>query len=254
MGMEGTAFWLLAVVAAFFVGMSKGGLPMAGTVAVPILALAISPVTAAGLLLPVYVISDMFGLWAYRKEFNRRVLAIVVSGAVVGIGLGWAVAALATGADEERWVTLVVGLIGLAFVLNRLVQHRKVTEARPARVGPGLFWGAVTGFTSFVSHSGGPPYQVYTLPLKMSRTMFAGTTTVAFAIINAVKLIPYYFLGQLNPHNLQVAALLAIPAAAAVYFGVWLVKVMNEKLYFGLIYGMLFLLSLKLVWDGVTGG
>ena len=252
--MDGTTFWLLAVTAAFFVGMSKGGLPMAGAVAVPILALSISPVTAAGLLLPVYVISDMFGLWAYRKEFNRRVLVIVGAGAVVGIGLGWVVAALATGADEDRWVTLLVGLIGLAFVVNRLIQHRKVTEAQPARVLPGLFWGSITGFTSFVSHSGGPPYQVYTLPLKMTRTVFAGTTTVAFAFINAVKLIPYYFLGQLSLQNLEIAAVLAIPAAAAVYFGVWLVKVMNEKVYFSLIYGMLFLLSLKLIWDGVSGG
>ena len=98
--MEGTAFWLLAVIAAMFVGLSKGGLPMAGAISVPILALQISPVTAAGLLLPVYVVSDMFGLWAYRKEFNGRVLVIVAAGATVGIGIGWATAAWV----DERWV------------------------------------------------------------------------------------------------------------------------------------------------------
>ena len=51
--MDGMTFWLLAGLAAVFVGMSKGGLPMAGTLGVPILALAINPVTAAGQLLPV---------------------------------------------------------------------------------------------------------------------------------------------------------------------------------------------------------
>ena len=247
--MEGTTFWILAALAATFVGISKGGLPMAGSVAVPLLALTISPVMAAGLLLPVYVVSDMFGLWAYRKEFNVRVLKIIAAGATFGIGIGWATAAWV----DERWVTLIVGLIGLAFVANRLIHHRKVTEPQPARVGPGLFWGTITGFTSFVSHSGAPPYQVYTIPLKMSRTVFAGTTTIAFAYINAVKLIPYFFLGQINTESLKIAAVLAVPATFAVFLGVWLVKVMSEKLYFTVILSALFVLSLKLIWDGIMG-
>ena len=246
--MEGTAFWLLASVAAIFVGMSKGGLPMAGAVAVPILAQVISPVTAAGLLLPVYVVSDMFGLYAYRKEFNKRVLLIVGASATLGIGLGWATAAVV----EERWVTLLVGVIGLAFVLNQVLRHRYQGEPRPARLLPGLFWGTITGFVSFVSHSGGPPYQVYTLPMKMSRTVFAGTSTIVFAYINAVKLIPYFFLGQINLDSLEVAAVLAIPASGAVFLGVWLVKVMPDKLYFRVIMTMLGLLSAKLVWDALA--
>jgi uncharacterized protein len=247
--MEGTAFWVLAVIAAVFVGMSKGGLPMAGAVAVPILALTISPVTAAGLLLPVYVVSDMFGLYAYRKDFNPRVLWIIGASATLGIAIGWATAAWV----EERWVTLIVGLIGVAFVVNQIVRHRIPREAQPARLLPGLFWGTITGFTSFVSHSGGPPYQVYTLPLKMRRTMFAGTATIAFAYINAVKLVPYFFLGQINLDSLKIAALLAVPASAAVFVGVWLVKVMSEKVYFRLILGTLLVLSLKLIWDGIAG-
>jgi len=247
--MEGTTFWILAIVAVVFVGMSKGGLSMAGMVSVPILSLVISPVTAAGLLLPVYVVSDMFGLYAYRHEFNRRVFVIIAAGAVVGIGLGWATAAIV----DERWVKLIIGLIGVVFVLNRLMKRKAPREPQPARVGPGLFWGVLTGFTSFVSHSGGPPFQVYTIPLKMRRTMFAGTVTVTFAFINAVKLIPYYFLGQLNLHNLEIAAILAIPASAAVFLGVWLVKVMSEKLYFAMIETLLFVVSAKLIWDGLMG-
>ena len=247
--MEGTAFWLLAIPAAMFVGLSKGGLPMAGAISVPLLALQISPVAAAGLLLPVYIISDMFGLWAYRKAFNTQVLKIIGASATLGIGIGWATAAWV----EDRWVTLIVGVIGLAFVANRLIQHRKVSEPRPVRLAPGLFWGTIAGFTSFVSHSGGPPYQIYVLPLKMPRKVLAGTSTIAFAYINAVKLIPYFFLGQINPESLQTAAIMAIPASLAVFLGVWLVKVMSEKLYYTLIFSALFVLSLKLVWDGLTG-
>ncbi len=247
--MEGTTFWILAVLAAGFVGISKGGLPTAGAIAVPILSLHINPIAAAGLLLPVFIVSDMFGLWAYRKVFDARVLWIVCTSATLGIAIGWATATVV----NESQVTLIVGLVGLAFVLNRLIRHRKVTEPRPARLGPGLFWGTVAGFTSFVSHAGGPPYQVYTLPLKLPRRVFAGTSTIAFAYINAAKLIPYIFLGQINFESLRLAAILAIPATLAVFFGVWLVKVVSERLYYAMIFTALFILSLKLIWDGITG-
>lgn len=247
--MDTVGFWAAALGAAIFVGMGKGGLPVVGMLGVPVLALAMSPVQAAGLLLPVYVVSDIFGLWAYRRDYDGRVLAIILPGAVAGITLGWATATLV----REEWVTVLVGLIGTVFALNIILRPRPATEARPARVGPGLFWGTITGFTSFVSHSGGPPYQVYTLPLQMTKATFAGTATIAFAVINAVKLIPYYFLGQLSPDNLHAAVLLMPAAAAAVFLGVRLVRILPERLFFQLVTWALLLVSVKLVWDGLHG-
>jgi uncharacterized membrane protein YfcA len=247
--MEGPEFWLAAVLAACLVGMGKGGIPMVGMLGVPVAALVIAPVTAAGLLLPVYVVSDMFGLYAYRHAFDRRVLAIVLPGAVAGIGAGWATAHLV----PEAAVTLLIGGIGVAFALNLLLRRGSVGAARPARVAPGLFWGAVTGFTSFVSHAGAPPYQVYALPLRMPKQVFAGTSTIAFAVINAVKLIPYWQLGQLGAENLKIAAILAIPASAAVLFGVWLVKLLPERVFYGFVTWALLIVSAKLIWEGVGG-
>ncbi len=247
--MEGWGFWVAAVTAAMLVGVSKGGLPVIGNLSVPMLALVVSPVTAAGLLLPVYVVSDMFGLWAYRKAFDKRVLAIVLPGAMVGIAVGWATATVV----PEAWVTMLVGLIGLAFSLNLILRPRRDAAPRAARVAPGLFWGAVSGFTSFVSHAGAPPYQVYTLPLKMSKTVFAGTSTIAFAVINAVKLLPYWALGQFSAQNLHVAVLLMPVAAVAVFVGVRLVRVLPEVLFFRIVTWALMGISLKLIWDGVTG-
>jgi hypothetical protein len=238
-------FWAAAIAASVLVGLSKGGLPVVGMLAVPVLALAVSPVMAAGLLLPVYVLSDMFGLYAYRREFDRRALAILAPAATLGIGLGWATASFV----PERAVTALVGLIGLAFSLNLLLRKGPPAEARRAEVGPGVFWGALTGFTSFVSHAGAPPYQVYVLPLGLSKTAFAGTTTVLFAYINAVKLLPYWALGQLSPGNLKIAVLLMLPAALAVGLGVWLVRILPQDLFFRLVVWALFAVSLKLLWD-----
>jgi hypothetical protein len=216
---------------------------------VPVLSLVISPVAAAGLLLPVFVLSDVFGLYAYRHAWDRRNLAILIPATTAGIALGWATAAV----TPERVVTGIVGAIGLAFAASLLLRRDGGGPARPARVGPGLFWGAVTGFTSFVSHAGAPPYQVYVLPQRLEKTVFAGTTTVLFAYVNAAKLIPYWALGQLSPGTLKAAAFLMLPAAIAVFAGVRLVRVMPQALFFRLVAWALLLVSVKLLWDAAAG-
>ena len=245
--MDGALFWSLAVFASILVGMGKGGMPVVGMLSVPILALVIHPLAAAGLLLPVYVVSDMFGLYAYRHAFNKRVLAIIIPAMTLGVLIGYLTATVVS----EAWVTVLIGVIGLGFALNLLIRRKVFTQQKRAEVAPGLFWGAVAGFTSFVSHSGGPPYQVYTQPLGMPKAMFAGTATIAFAYANAIKLIPYYILGQIDLAGLEKAAMLMPVAAASVFLGVWLVKKLPEKLFFQLITWALLLVSVKLIADGV---
>ena len=239
-------FWLMATLTAMLVGASKGGLPLLGALATPLLAMVLPPVTAAGLLLPVFVVTDMFGLYTYRRRYNRRLLLILIPATTLGVAFGWATASLI----PERAVTGLVGVLGLGFSLNLLLRTPSQGAGRPASVPPGLFWGTIAGFTSFVSHTGGPPYQVYVLPQKLDKATFAGTTTILFAYVNAIKLIPYYALGQLNPANLKVAAVLLVPAILAVAVGVRLVKIMPEKLFFRLVIWALFAISLKLIHDG----
>lgn len=242
-------FYLAALPAAFLVGLSKGGLPMVGMLGVPVLALVVSPVAAAGLLLPIFVVSDWFGLWAYRREFSRRNLAILVPGSIAGIAIGWATASWI----PEAAVTLLVGVIGLAFAVDRWRRRGAKTPARAADVPRGLFWGAITGFTSFVSHSGAPPFQMYVLPQHLPKMVFAGTSTILFAIVNAVKLIPYWHLGQLSLGNLEKVLVLMPPAIAATFIGVRLTRWIPEALFFRLVLSALAVVSVKLVWDGLRG-
>jgi len=246
--MDGVIFWALAGLAAAMVGAGKGGLPVVGMLGVPILSLAISPITAAGLLLPVYVLSDMFALYAYRHEFNARVLVILAGGVTGGVVIGWATASI----TPEWLVTALVGMIGGVFALNLLLR-RDTPPAQPARIGAGLFWGAITGFTSFVAHAGAPPFQVYVLPLRLSKLIYAGTGTILFAYLNAIKLIPYAALGQFSAENLKVAASLMPIAALSVYGGLRLVKHLPEAVFFKIVTWALLAISAKLIWDGARG-
>jgi uncharacterized membrane protein YfcA len=247
-GMDGPEFWAAAIAAAMLVGASKGGLPVTAMLGVPVLSLVISPVAAAGVLLPVFVLSDLFGLYAYRRAFDRRVLAILIPAATVGVGLGWATASLVS----ERLVGGLVGLIGAVFAAHVLLRPAIAPEPRRAGRLAGAFWGTISGFTSFVSHAGAPPYQVYVLPLGLEKTVFAGTTTILFAYVNAIKLVPYWALGQLSVENLRVAAVLTVPAVLAVFAGVWLVRVLPAALFFRLVAWALLAVSLKLLWDAVA--
>lgn len=240
-------FWIAASVAAMLVGLSKGGLPGIGVLGVPVLALVISPVLAAGLLLPIYVVTDAFGLWAYRHSFDRRNLIILIPAMALGVLIGWATASIV----PEPMVRIIVGVTGVSFCLNTWLRHDPAGAARPADVPRGLFWGTIAGFTSFVSHAGGPPYQVYTLPQRMDKLVFAGTTTILFAIVNLLKLGPYWAIGQLSPANLEAALFLLPPAVAATFAGFWLVKTIPQQGFFRLVYGTLFLVSLKLIYDGL---
>lgn len=238
-------FWLAAVAASVFVGLSKGGLPAVGLLGVPVLSQVISPVTAAGLLLPVYVLSDMLGLVAYRHAFERRVLVTLLPGATLGVALGWATARLV----PEALVTGLVGLIGLAYAARLLLQPEVQGAARASAVLPGTFWGTITGFTSFVSHAGAAPYQIYVIPQRLPKTVYAGTTTIAFAYVNAIKLLPYWALGQFTPDNLRTAAWLTLPAGLAVWAGVRLVRVIPQVLFFRFVTWALALVSVKLLID-----
>jgi uncharacterized membrane protein YfcA len=240
-------FVIAACVAALLVGLSKGGLSMIGSLATPVLALAVSPVKAAALLLPLLVVSDMFGLWAYRKDFDRRNLMILIPAGVIGIAVGWAMAAQVS----DRMVGLLIGVIGLAYCVNAWRTRNVVVAPKPADVPRGMFWGTVMGFSSFVSHSGGPPFQVYVLPQQLPKVVFAGTTTITFAAINAVKLVPYWALGQFDASNLRTSVLLMPIAVGGALTGIRLVRVMPQRLYFGIVQGLLFLVSIKLIADAV---
>jgi uncharacterized protein len=244
-----TMFYSLAAIASFMVGASKGGLPLIGILAVPIMSLVISPVVAAGLLLPIYIVSDMYGLWIYRKEFDVRNIAIIVPAAAIGIGVGWATAKF----TNEDMVKILVGLIGLAYCLDALLKAKRNLPPKSADIPRGAFWGALTGFTSFVSHSGAPPYQMYVLPQRLDKMIYAGTTTIIFAVINLLKLPPYWFLGQVNATSLHQGLYLAPVAIIGAYAGYRLTKIIPQGPFFRLVEVALFLVSVKLIYDGVAG-
>lgn len=242
-------FYAVAIPAVILAGLGKGGFggPI-GMLAVPLMALVIPPIQAAGIMLPVLLVMDGVSLAAYRGHFDRRAIAILLPAGILGVGLGWLTAA----AVQDEHVTLLVGVISLAFVADRFRPGRKGGGARPHHVPSGLFWGTVSGFTSFVSHTGGPPYQVYMVPRGLAPQLFAGTSVIFFTTVNLVKLIPYFLLGQFDATNLVTAAVLLPLAPLATLAGWRLTKIVQPQLFYGIVYAVMAAVGIKLVWDGLS--
>jgi uncharacterized membrane protein YfcA len=237
---------LVSGLAAFFVGLSKGGLPSVGMLAVPILSFCMPPMQAAALLLPVFVLSDVMGVWLYRKQFSARNLKILIPAGVGGVFIGW----LTTAYVSDRVIACLIGLVGIGFCLNTWLRRPSPTP-QPAHTLKGIFWGSLAGFTSFISHSGAPPFQVYVLPQRLPKLVFAGTSTLLFAVINAAKIIPYQNLQPYSSENLWQAAILLPFAWIGTFLGAFLTKRINEKLFFLCVQIGLFAVSLKLIWDAL---
>lgn len=243
-------FVTITVVAVLIVGLSKAGLlGSLGMVGVPLLSLVMPARDAAGMMLLVLLAMDAIAVWTYRKDVDWGILRIMLPGAALGTLFGWLLWAFVS--DDA--VLLFVGVVTLLFILDALLPLRKKLEGLPPSRPWGMFWGGFAGFTSFISHTGGPPFQIYVLPQRLPPAIYAGTTAVFFAIVNTAKLVPYFFLGQLNVHNLQLSAALIPVGILGVLAGIFLVRRISMKWFYRIAYWLVFLLALYLVWKGATG-
>ena len=215
-------FYLVASAAVILVGLAKGGFAGLGAAAIPLLALVMDPVSAAGMLLPILMAQDIVSVWAFRRSFDSRTLKLTLPGAVCGIFLGWWFAAVVN-ADAVRGL---VGVIALAFGTYRL--SPKISGLAqmkgPAPEWVGTLMGGVSGFTSQIAHAGGPPFQIWALSRNFPHLVFVGTSSIFFAIINWMKVPAYVALGQFNSQNMTLTAIFMPLALASTFAGVWLVK------------------------------
>ncbi len=241
-------FYLVAVPAVIVLGLSKGGFTGLSSVAMPMLSLVISPMRAAAIVLPILIVQDWVSVWAFRRDFSPQNLVILIPAAMIGIAAGWLLAARVS----EDAVRLAVGVISIAFVVHMLIRDRlgRAPVDTPGIPG-GLLWGSLAGFTSFISHAGGPPFQVYVMPQHLKPRVFAGTATMFFAAVNLIKVPPYFLLGQFSRNNLAVSAGLVPVAVLSTFAGVWLVRRVSADRFYAIILAITFAIGAKLTYDAV---
>jgi uncharacterized membrane protein YfcA len=230
----------------FMKGAFGGGFSIIG---IPLLSIVMDPVTAGGLLAPLFIAMDLFALYFWRPStWSRPDLVLLLPGLVVGIGLGYLLLRIL----DHRAIAIVMAAITLIFVGLWLVGGAKVL-IRPRSPPKAVAAGLASGITTMVAHSGGPPLAMYLLPLGLAKEIYAGTTSLFFTVGNMIKAGPWLLL--VRPTGdvwiLMAACLPAIP------IGVWLGwrfhGRLDQRQLYQACYGLLFLVALKLLWDGVSG-
>ena len=246
------AFYLTAIPAVILVGFAKGGFAGLGLLAMPLMALTISPVQALAIMLPILMVQDVVTVWSYRRSWDPTNIVRLLPGAVIGIGIGYLLAAYVS----EDAVALTIGMVAVSFALRRLVLERggRIPQAAVAgRIG-GAVWGAASGFTSMVAHAGGPPFQIYILPQRLHRRDRGGNGSDLLRHSECHQggaiLRPW---GSSRPPTSPASLALFPLAVASTIAGIWAIRRIASQRFYTLIYILLVFVGGKLVYDGVSG-
>ena len=249
-------FYLLAIPAVTLVGLAKGGFAGLGMISTPLLALVVPPLEGAAILLPILIVQDIISVWNYHRAWSAWNLKVLLPGSVLGVGAGWVFAVYVSNAAIE----VTIGSIALLFVLyawlgNFLRAYLGRAPLKPQRphAAMGIVWGALSGFTSTLIQVGGPPFQIHMLPQRLEKFTLVGTTVIFFAIVNWMKIIPYFALGQFSTRNLATSALLLPLAVATNFLGVWLVRITPTDRFYRIAYVLMLLIAVALLWQGFRG-
>lgn len=238
--------WMLAGLAVVFLGIAKAGFGGGiGLLATPLMALSIGARNSVGILLPILCAIDLFALPHYWRTWDRRNVAMLLPGAVAGIGIG----SLLLGKFNDRWIGLMIGLLAIAFVARHFWQSRSKAASGVFRPhwGHGTGFGLAAGLTSTIAHAAGPVATMYLLPQGFDRRRFVGTTVIFFALVNATKLGPYVGLDMIRIDTLKISAILLPFVPLGVFLGLWLNRSVNEKWFIRIVYIALLLAGYDLV-------
>ncbi|KAF1048511.1 sulfite exporter TauE/SafE family protein [Xylophilus sp.] len=239
-------FYLAAVPALLLLGVSKSGFGAGfGSLAVPIMALAVTVPQAAAILMPVLLLMDLLGLAAFRRHVDWALLRFLVPWALVGTVVGTLLFRLL----DARLVAGIVGIFTLVFLAQRLLFAPRAGSRPPPR-WLGALLTATSGFTSFVSHAGGPPISAYLIPLRLAPMRFTATMAYLFFVVNLSKWVPYAWLGLLDWRNLGTSLLLLPLAPLGVWIGIRIARRIDPAWFYRVLYLGMLLTGAKLVWDG----
>ena len=242
-------YFSCAIMAVILSGLAKGGFAGVGALAMPVMALGIDPVRGAAIMLPILILQDTVSVWAFRHSWDRHILKVMLPGMAMGIALGYFFAAQV----PETTVLGVLGLISTLFGLQRLWIERGGSIVLPSSSPDwvGMVFGVASGFTSQIAHAGSPPFQMWVLPKRLPRDMLVGTTAIAFATMNWMKVPAYAALGQFTRANLTATAMLVPVAIGATFAGVALERRVDANRFYTLIYVLMVLLGIKLMADAL---
>jgi|TARA_Y100000389_G_scaffold9052_1_gene8493 hypothetical protein len=239
-------FFLTVVPAIVLFGIAKSGL--GGSIAlisIPLMTIAMPLTQALGIILPILIFSDFIATYKYRKEFDLDTLKLIIPFAALGIIIG----SLTFSYFSEELLKFIVGLMGFLFATHYFLFKKNKEEKSNKNFLKGGICSTIAGFTSFCVHAGGTPTSIYMLPLRMKKEIYVGTRIIFFTFVNLIKLPLYINLSMTNLETFKQSLLLLPFALFGILVGYRLLKIVEEKLFYNILYTLILVTSTKLLYD-----
>jgi len=221
--------WLLFLGCAMFVGMSKVGVPGVSMIVVPILAIIFGGKASTGVLLPMLMMADIFGVGYYHRHAEWKYLWKLLPWAFVGVGIALWVGKVV----NDEWFKNIIAI--LVFVCIALMLWKD--NSKEKTLFPDTWWfsasmGVLGGFATMIGNVAGPIFAIYLLAMHLPKNSFIGTGAWFFLIINFTKFPLHIFVWKTISLNTLTLDLMLLPGiAAGAILGIWLVKKLSDKFY-----------------------
>ena len=221
-------FYIVLIIVALLIGLSKGGMgAVLGVLVTPLLTLVMPVPAAISLSLPLLMIGDVFALWFFWKTWDMHTIRLLLPPAILGIVVGTYLLATLNNVTLRH----ILGVFTLLFVVYKIADTRLRALDYQPRQWHGTLSGAASGLGSALANAGSVPFTVYMLLQEVTPTVFVGTTTLYFAIINLLK-VPGFILTGLIDLNRLLSVIWVIPViVAGVYSGRWMIRRINKTAF-----------------------
>ena len=228
-----TLEWMVILICGMLIGMSKVGVPGVSMIVVPALAFIFGAKQSTGILLPILMMADLFGVAYYRRHANWNHLVKVIPWAIIGLLLALWVGELV---NDEQFKDLIAVLVFLSIVLMLWQDKRKGTKLFPDKWWFAASMGILGGFATMIGNVAGPVFAIYLLAMHLPTNSFIGTSAWFFMIINFSKFpLQMFVWNNINTSSLAID-LVTLPAIAlGAFLGFKVVNVIPEHTYRGFV-------------------
>lgn len=221
--------WLLMGLCAMLIGMSKVGVPGVSMIVVPVLAIIFGGKQSTGVLLPILMMADLFGVLYYRRHAQWSYLWKIIPWAFVGIGLALWVGEIV---NDEQFKNIIAVLVFICIGLMLWRDRRKGQQLMPDRWWFAAGMGILGGFGTMMGNVAGPIFAIYLLAMHLPKNSFIGTSAWFFLIVNYGKFPLHLFIWKTISWHSLTLDLTTLPAIAlGAFLGIKLVKVVSDKTY-----------------------
>ncbi len=221
-------FYVVLIVVAILVGLSKGGMgAVLGVLVTPLLVLVMPPAAAISLSLPLLMIGDIFALQSFWKLWNLHYVRLLLPMTILGIIGGTYLLATLNSVTLRH----IIGGFTLLFVAYKIADYWLRSLDYHPRRWHGYVAGAASGLGSALANAGSVPFTAYMLLQDVTPQVFVGTTTLYFAVVNLLK-VPGFILTGLFDLNKLLSVIWALPfIPVGVYAGRWMVNRINKRAF-----------------------